>query len=218
MNAGSRAAKALAGTLVVAAAANCGLGAATLLSAGQQLNGCRTADLAECRFPPFDNLGASACDQLRRHLAGRTLDEQIVKGVQRCDAPIASMPSRWGAAAAVAARLEVDGPPSHAAFLFLNTGSGWRLVDQLLAVAWTHGGDCRTRFKLLWAAGGGGRDEGRLMTASERICTMPLDRAEAAAGESDVASTECRRARYVVRAAHPSRIAAADSDLACGFK
>jgi hypothetical protein len=146
-------------------------------------------------LPSFENLEAEACDHLRRHLDGRQIGDQMIQRVVFCEPPVVSAPSQVGTAAAVAVQLDVDGPPSHGAFLFVRFDKGWRLVGQLLEPAWTHGGYCKSKFQLRWKQKSGKLDS-VLDTLSERICHMPLDREEIAAGENDIATSECRRARY----------------------
>ena len=148
-----------------------------------------------CDIPAIPGVVADACSYLKVHLAGRQVGEEKIVRVESCEAPVLSAPSALGAAAAVATRLEVDGPPSHGAFLFVRVGTGWRVVDHLLSPAWDHGGYCKTRFRLRWEANPG-KQERILDAISERICHMPLDQSEAASKESDIAEQECRHARY----------------------
>ncbi len=177
---------------------------------------CEGGDLTACTFPAFPNLTVGACDYLRQHLVGRQVGDETVQRVAGCDAPVSSAATELGAFAAVAARLEVDGPPSHGAFLFARLGDGWRLVDHLLDPSWTHGGHCKVRFRLKWE----GKDARFLATAdvlSERVCHMPLDQQELAAGESDVASRECQHARYGVSGNSLTRLSREGSDASCQF-
>jgi hypothetical protein len=146
-------------------------------------------------LPSFENLEAEACDHLRRYVEGRRIGDQMIRRVVFCEPPLVSAPSKVGTAAAVAVQLDVGGPPSHGAFLFVRFDKGWRLVDRLLDPAWTHGGYCKSRFQLRWKQKSGKLDS-VLDTLSERICHMPLDQEEITAGENDIATSECRRAQY----------------------
>jgi hypothetical protein len=144
---------------------------------------------------PFEEVETGACASLRKCLEGRKLGDQNVEQVVMCAAPEVSAASRFGPVAAVAAELAVDGPPSHAAYLFAKFPGGWCPVDQLLEPTWNHGGYCETRFQFKWETGSSA-EEATLSVRSERICRRPLDQAEIAAGESDIAMSECRQARY----------------------
>jgi hypothetical protein len=174
---------------------------------------CNGDELISCEFPPLRDLSA-ACDYLRRHVIGLQVGDETIQGISSCDAPSVSTPSQFGSVAAVAARLEVDGPPSHGAFLFARLDDDWRLVDQLLDPAWTHGGFCEVRFRMRWE----GKErtfDATLDTLSERVCRMSLDREELSARESDIASRECRHARYGLAAKRLSRLSREESDEPC---
>ncbi len=157
--------------------------------------GCLRRGPLACDVMPFEEIEAGACVGLRNCLEGRKFGDQTVEQVVMCAAPVVSAASRFGPVAAVATELAVDGPPSHAAYLFAKFPGGWCPVDQLLEPAWNHGGYCETRFQFKWEAGSTA-DEATLSVRSERICHRPLDQAEIAAGESDIAMSECRQARY----------------------
>lgn len=174
-------------------------------------------ELITCDFPAVQNLAAGACDYLRQQLAGRQVADETIVSVVDCDAPVMAQGSGAGTAAAVAARLSVDGPPSHGAFLFARVGDGWRLVDQLLDPAWTHGGQCNVRFRLEWKPGEGSASD-TVDAMSERVCHMPLDQQELAAGESDVASRECQHARYGFTNNKVTRLSREGSDSTCDFE
>lgn len=177
---------------------------------------CDEGDLIACNFPPLQNLTAGACDYLRQHLVGRQVGDETIERVGACDEPILSAASEFGTAAAVAARLDVDGPPSHGAFLFARLADGWRLTDQLLDPSWTHGGHCKVRFRLKWQ-GADSQFVATLDTLSERVCHTSLDQQELAARESDVASRECQHARYGFADKSVTRISREGDDEACRF-
>lgn len=179
--------------------------------------GCTESNFLSCNFEPFPDIVAGGCDQLKRNLAGRRVNGETVAGVNSCSSPVLSDPIGDVTAAAVAAELEVDGPPSHAAFLFLRSDEGWRLMDPLLDVSWTHGGHCDARFQFRWEAKDAGF-EAILDSQSERICRMPLDQDELAAGEPDIASVECKHARYGLRQTKLEKLLSETSEKKCAFK
>ena len=125
-----------------------------------------------------------------------------------------SVASELGLAAAVATRLDVDGPPSHGAYLFAHFDEGWCPVDVLLEPAWNHGGYCETQFLLRWERA---RTESQveLNVLSERICRMPLDQEEIAAGESDIAMSECWHVRYGLTGNVLTKQSAFESEKPC---
>jgi hypothetical protein len=177
---------------------------------------CTESNILSCNFQPFQDLPSGACDQLREDIAGRQIGAETVVRVNNCAPPVLSEPSELWAAAAVGADLEVDGPPSHGAFLFVRSEEGWRLIEPLLDPSWTHGGSCDAKFQLRWEAKGA-QFEAILDTQSERVCHMPLDKEEVAAGESDVAFTECRHARYGFRQNKLEKLLAEGSNETCKF-
>lgn len=178
---------------------------------------CTQGPLFSCDVPPFEDLATEACSYLRRQLEGRRFGDQLIQRVIACETPILSKRSKLGTAAAVTARLEVDGPPVHGAFLFVRFTNGWRAVDQLLEPAWTHGGYCKTRFQLSWERKSTQADA-ILNTMSERVCHMPLDQEELSARESDIASSECRHARYMLSDNRLMKIAEREFARSCLFR
>ena len=156
---------------------------------------CAGAGPLACNMVPIRDFPADACAHLRGCIEGRKLGEETVVRVEACEAPVLSSASDPGTLAAVAARLEVDGPPSHGAYLFVRLPEGWCAADQLLVPAWTHGGYCKAQFGFEWEGAGA---DAILAVSSGRVCHMPLDQKEIAGAQSDVASVECRVARYRV--------------------
>ena len=162
---------------------------------GKALTGCAQVGPLTCELPPLQDLSAEACAMLRSCLEGRQFGDQLIEQVIDCDTPVLSAASGQGMAAAVAAQLQVDGPPSYGAYLFIHLQQGWCPADILLEPAWDHGGYCESQHAFRWEAGA--TDSGaELHVVSERICHMPLDQEEIAAGESDIAMSECRRTQY----------------------
>jgi hypothetical protein len=161
------------------------------------------------------DLESGACAYLRFALPGKRIGQMRILKVVDCDAPVFSAPTSVGYAAAVAANLEVDGPPAHGAFLFVQNKDGWRLTDDLLEPEWTHGGYCKPQFSLRW---GGDKSTSTLTVMAERICYLPLDNEEAAAGESSVASSECRTLNYIATPNGLKRKSATTSYRRCQFK
>ena len=175
--------------------------------------GCEKGDLLACEFPPFEDL-KQACAYLQKHVAGRQVGDRKVQEVDDCEAPVQAPASEFGAAAVAADVTVVKGPPSHGAFLFVRLDREWRLTDYLLVPAWTHGGSCDTRFQLRWQ-GREGSYAAVLDSLSERICRMPLDAKERAAGVSDVASTECRHTRHGLAGRKLTRLSSEESAKVC---
>lgn len=174
---------------------------------------CDKGDLLSCEFPSFDDL-KEACKYLERQLAGRQVGDWKIEELDDCAAPVQGPASEVGTAAVAAHLTLVKGPPSHGAFLLTRVDKGWRLTDTLLAPAWTHGGSCDSRFQLRWD-GKQGASDAVLDTLSERICRMPLDAKEQAAGVSNVASTECRHTRYGLARKTLTRLSSETSSKAC---
>jgi hypothetical protein len=174
---------------------------------------CAATELLACQFPPLADASAGACDYLRRYAVGRTIAGESIKSIEQCASPIRSEASALGEAMAVPAYIEIDGPPSQITFLLVRFPDGWRLVDQLLDPAWTHGGTCDVAVRLRWQRGDAGATA--LDTASERVCHMPLDQQEVSAGESDVASEECQRIRYTVSGARLTALSRQSDDGRC---
>jgi hypothetical protein len=169
-----------------------------------------------CDIAPVDDLAERACAHLRWVLEGRQIGDQMIRQVVACETPVVSTSSRF-AAAAIATRLDSDGPPLHGAFLFVRFEKGWYLVDHLLDPAWNHGGYCRTRFELQWGEKSN-KSKVNLDALSERICHMPLDQKEIAAGESDIATSECRKAQYELTARKVIKLSKTESDGPCRFR
>ncbi len=175
---------------------------------------CSGTDLTSCDGPPLKDLNAEACPYLQMYVAGHNVDAVAIQHISECSRPVFSTSSQFGTAAAVSARLDVDGPPSQGAFLFLRNGQSWHLVDVLFSPAWTHGGSCETRFQFQWG-GQNDKSTARLSTYSERICHQPLDQAELASGESDTASHECQYAEYQIRMTTIKRLSKVEKDGPC---
>jgi hypothetical protein len=139
---------------------------------------------------------ADSCAILRKALEGRTIGGDRIHQVVGCDLPVViERPARPGGAAALAADLDVGGPPSHAAYLLVNHAQGWCLADHILETSWTHGGYCEAAFKLSWAPAEPAAPA-VLDVIAQRICHRPLDQQEVRAGESDEAFRECRRLTF----------------------
>ena len=168
-----------------------------------------------CNVVPIENLMDGGCAQLRRTIEGRQVGDELIKRIVTCETPVIADASEF-AAAAMAATLEIEGPSSHGAFLFVRFQNTWRVTDHLLEPAWTHGGYCRTRFKMDWDLKGA-KSELILETQSERICHMPLDQKEMSAGESDIATSECHQARYRFAEGRLRKLSESDTDGPCKF-
>jgi len=137
--------------------------------------------------------------------------------VTACDTPVLSEASQLGMAAAVATRLDVNGPPSHGAYLFVNLHGDWCPADVLLAPIWNHGGYCESNYELRWEPER--TDSGaELHVVAERICYMPLDQAEIAAGESDIAMSECQHIRYRITGNLLTKISEFEADSRCNTR
>lgn len=190
---------------------------------------CSRAGPLACAIAPIANVDSGSCAALTRCLAGRDTGEfgpGRIEAAVACEAPVfAPSPdpeSDAGAvgglrAAAVAAPLEVDGPPAHGAWLFVTANGGWCPADELAAPTWNHGGYCEMRFDMSWQTADG--DGGPLLvTSAERTCHIALDQQELAAGESDVALVECRRTTHRFDNGALVRVSQIDSDGSCEMR
>jgi hypothetical protein len=95
--------------------------------------------------------------------------------------------------------------------------AGWCPVDVLLEPSWNHGGYCESDIRLHWEDKVSD-PQVLLDTISERICHMPLDQEEIAAGESDVAMSECRHLRYLMQGEKMTKIFQQETDGTCHFE
>ena len=170
-----------------------------------------------CEIPPFQNLATDACAHLQNCLKGQHVGDLLVEQVLDCESPVFSVDSELGSAASVAARLEADGTVLHGSFLFVRFEEGWCPVDLLHEPTWNHGGYCETQPQLRWESGGIDSPL-ELYVESQRICYMPLDQEEIAAGESDIAMSECRQARYAVSGRRLTRLSEISIEGACPAK
>jgi hypothetical protein len=186
---------------------------ANVASAPERIMSCARAGPLSCASSPVADLGPQACAQLRECLAGRKVGDEIISKIEACEASVLPSDAHTHSAAAVPVRIQVDGPPSHAAYLFVHVPGGWCAADQLLPPAWTHGGYCETRIAF---GEPGAEPDGVLSVTSERVCRMPLDQREIAARQSDVASSECRRASYRLVSSGIEKVSQSDSQGACG--
>jgi hypothetical protein len=175
---------------------------------------CEQSGQLACNVPPMRDISSGSCAQLQNCIEGRKFSDVLVEKVEDCDPPVIAQGDKSIAVAAVAVQLAVDGPPSHAAYLFVNIDNNWCPADQLLDPVWNHGGYCETQFQFQWETGASG-DEMLLIVMSERICHMPLDQDEIAAGESDVAMNECVNVRYRVTDNRLERLAETASEAPC---
>jgi hypothetical protein len=172
-------------------------------------------------MPPIEMLELGSCAALTRCLAGRGTggaDLGTIEAAVYCEPPVlASGAGVAAAAAVVAAALDVDGPSAHGAYLFLSVDGGWCPADELLPPTWDHGGYCETRFDTNWQAAAGQQDA-ELAVSAERICHLPLDQEELAAGESDVALIECRRTTHRLDGDRLILLSELDSDGPCDMR
>lgn len=182
-----------------------------------QTVGCEHSGALACSVPPLRDIATGVCAYLRSCIEGRKFGDVLVEKVEDCEPPVIAAAHEFGSVAAVAARLAVDGPPSHGAYLFVHFKNGWCPADQLLEPVWNHGGYCEAQFRFRWKAGTTA-NEILLLVMSERICHMPLDQDEIAAGESDVAMSECLNARYRVVENGLRKLSETASDGPCPFR
>lgn len=173
---------------------------------------CKRAGPLGCDLPPMSDPSSEACAHLRRCVEGRVLGDERILKVTACEPPAMVTGSDRGSALAVATGLEVDGPPSHGAFVLTRLAQGWCAADMLLPPAWTHGGYCSARFDLTVESAGRAPV---LALRSERICHIPLDQKEKAAGQSNIAASECRQARYRVDGGRLEKLSEAESEGPC---
>lgn len=157
---------------------------------------CSRVGPMNCAVNPVADLEGEACDRLRACLE---LQSGVVDGVGprfACDAP--QFPAAAGPirVAALPVSLDLEGVPSHAAYLFLGGDPGWCPGHELLRPQWNHGGYCDSVFAFEWTTAQVGEGDTRLSVTSSRVCYMPLDQKEIAAGESDIASQECSRSTF----------------------
>lgn len=180
------------------------------------LIGCAGLGAFSCRALPFEELSTQACAHLRTCLEGRRSGDQVIRRVVGCSepGPVVPAPQPGVAVAAVAAEIDLDSPPFHGAYLFVRYEQGWCLVDQLLEPVWAHGGYCEADFRLQWERGDSDSAVA-LNTLSGRTCYMPLDQEEIAAGESDIAMSECRRARYELGKSGLTALSHSNTDGPC---
>jgi len=166
---------------------------------------------------PFQDLATEACSHLRNYLEGTRIDGLLVEQVLDCDTPILSPVSKYGSAASIVTRVNIDGLPSHGSYLFIRFEQGWCPSDQLLEPTWNHGGYCETQFQLRWNPG---RNDSfrELHVLSERICHMPLDQEEIAANESDIAMIECQHDRYLLNKNELTKISEFETEMPCHFQ
>ena len=149
-----------------------------------------------CSVDTIQDLKGQACDQLQACLADVLPSEDSIRPPMSCDPP--SRPSSDGPVpvAALAVSLDHEEVPSHAAYLFVRGDTGWCPGHELLAPQWNHGGYCDSDFSFEWMTAQDGQGDTRLSITSSRVCYMPLDQEEIAAGESDIASQDCIRTAF----------------------
>lgn len=185
-----------------------------MLGGGSTLTSCARVGPLSCEVPPFQDRSTEACAHLRSCIEGRRFGDQLVEQLLACDTPVLSATSDLGMAAAVSTQLNVGGPPSHGAYLFVHLQGGWCPADILLEPTWNHGGYCESDYELRWESGR--VDSGvELHVISERICHMPLDQEEIAAGESDIAMSECRHIRYGISGTLLTKISEFETEGSC---
>lgn len=175
---------------------------------------CANAGDLHCDVKATADL-AQTCDALRACLVGRRVDGETIKAITGCSDTRQSVAgdTQHLAAAIVSTDLEVDGPPSHGAFLLINGPAGWCPADTVHPPVWNQGGVCRVEASLDWRSHAGAQSE--LAIQSERVCHMALGQEELATGESDVVFVECRRASYLVDATGAHRVSQALGDGPC---
>lgn len=151
---------------------------------------CKEAGPFLCGGQRVADIGTGGCPLLRGCFEGQKIEKEFVETLQACDDPI-YLDGGSGARkyAVLAADVLIDGPPSHAVFLFSGEGDGWYLADVLMGPIWTHGGYCKVDVRLEF-------DGPRDVVVAQRTCAMPLDRDEIVAGESNVAVIECAKSYY----------------------
>lgn len=158
--------------------------------------GCFSMSAMNCPVEPVAEMEGAACDRLRQCLERQSGSGENIGPRYACDAPLHAEAAGPVPVAALPVSLDFDGVPSHAAYLFVRGDSGWCPGHELLAPQWNHGGYCEADFSFEWTVDRAGDDGNRLYVTSSRVCHMPLDQEEIAAGESDVASQGCSRKSF----------------------
>lgn len=164
---------------------------------------CETAGPLACTVTAAADRDG-ACDLLRSCLMNRDWSDGLtVTAFEGCEATSiefddSAPDTSRDALALFEVQLQLDGPSSHAAYLFVRTGNGWCPADQPLEPLWLQGGYCEVGAAARWIAASGGAAE--LTLASERRCRLPIDADEAEAGVSDIGEQECVRSRYTLAA------------------
>jgi hypothetical protein len=183
-------------------------------------NECAMMGPLACPVDPIKNLDSNACNQLRSCLEKRLwADGRALTQLSHCDDPVNMgdpffKDGQIKTLATMNVELELNGPPSHALYLFLKNDRGWCPVAELLEPLWQHGGYCESdvQFKSLddMQASGGG-----MILSVERICHMPLDSEEIESGVSDIAEHECVENVYAFSGAGILQLSSSRKDGGC---
>jgi hypothetical protein len=158
---------------------------------------CAGSGPLACTVAPTSDLAVGACEQLRKCMTGRAIDDATVGQIRRCEAPgFLALPSGAHLIAVVSIEVEIEGPPSHASYLFVRGEQGWCPAATVLEPLWQHGGTCEADIEASGVDSEHRSPAGGLLLRAERICRIPLDQAEMSTGESSVVEHECVTSKF----------------------